>query len=168
MFLKFVLDASAIIAFFRELDDGQFLYALAKKGFEIYVTNGVIAEIKKEPELSRLSQAIREGWINVKSVEKHKFDEFKNVYPMLDYAEVEVLLCCLSLKSHNEEYCCVLDEGAGRKIADSLSLVKTGTLGLLTVLNDNGIIDAECKEKLLSKLQQSTFRLRKYNQGITK
>jgi predicted nucleic acid-binding protein len=165
--LKLVLDASVIIAFFRELDDGQFLYALTKKGFEIYVTDGVIVEVKKEPELSRLRQAIREGWIGSKSVETHRFDRFKNVYPMLDYAEVEVLICCLSFNSHNEEYCCVLDEGAGRKIADSLNLVKTGTLGLLKILEDNKIIDTECMEKLLNKLEQSTFRLRKYNQGIT-
>jgi predicted nucleic acid-binding protein len=147
--LKLVLDASVIIAFFRELDDGEFLYALTKRSFEIYVTNGVIAEVTKEPELSRLRQALHEGWISSKSVEKHEFGKFKNKYPMLDYAEVEVLLCCLSLKSSNEQYCCVLDEGAGRKIADSLSLVKTGTLGLLSVLNDNKIIDAYCKEKLL-------------------
>ena len=165
--MKLVLDASVIIAFFRELDDGEFLCALAKKGFEICVTDGVIAEVKKEPELSRLRQALHEGWIRSKSVEKHEFDKFKNKYPMLDYAEVEVLLCCLSLKSNNEEYYCILDEGAGRKIADSLSLTKKGTLGLLVVLNDNKIIDAQCKEKLLSKLEQSTFRFRKHNQGST-
>jgi predicted nucleic acid-binding protein len=162
-----VLDASTIIAFFRELDDGQFLYALTKKGFEIYVTDGVIIEVEKEPELSRLRQAIREGWINSKTVEKRKFDRFKDVYPMLDYAEVEVLICCSDFKSRNEEYCCVLDEGAGRKIADSLNLAKTGTLGLLKILNDTRIIDTECKEKLLSRLGQSTFRLKKHNQSIT-
>jgi predicted nucleic acid-binding protein len=165
--LKLVLDASVIIAFFRELDDGQFLYALTKKGFEIYVTDGVIVEVKKEPELSRLRQAICEGWIGSKSVEKHEFDRLKNVYPMLDYAEVEVLICCLRFRSYDEEYCCVLDEGPGRKIADSLNLAKTGTLGLLKILEDNKIIDTECTEKLLNKLEQSTFRLRKHNQGIT-
>lgn len=159
--MKLVLDASVIIAFFRELDDGQFLYALTKKGFEIYVTDGVIAEVKKEPALSRLKQAIHEGWIESKSVEKHKFNSLKNAYPMLDYAEVEVLICCLGFKSCNEEYCCVLDEGAGRRIADSLDLSKTGTLGLLKILNDTKIIDSECMEKLLNKLEQSTFRLRR-------
>jgi len=161
--LKLVLDASVIIAFFRELDDGQFLNALTKMGFEIYVTDGVIAEVKKEPESSRLKQAICEGWIKNKSVEKHKFDTFKNIYPMLDYAEVEVLICCLGFKFRNENYCCVLDEGAGRKIADTLALEKTGTLGLLKILNDTNIIDAKCMEKLLNKLEQSTFRFRKHN-----
>jgi predicted nucleic acid-binding protein len=163
--LKLVLDASVIIAFFRELDDGQFLHALTKKGFEIYVTDGVIAEVKKEPELSRLRQAIHEGWIGSKSVEKHKFDRLKNLYPMLDYAEIEVLICCLGLRSCNEEYCCVLDEGAGRKIASSLGLAKTGTLGLLRILKDTKLIDNECMEKLLNKLEQSTFRLRKQQSG---
>ena len=161
--MKLVLDTSVIIAFFRELDDGEFLCALAKKGFEIYVTDGVMTEVKKEPEVSRLREAIFEGWINSKSIEKQKFDKFKDVYPMLDYAEVEVLICCLTFKFCNEEYCCVLDEGAGRKIADSLNLVKTGTLGLLRILTDNGIIDTYCEEKLLNKLEQSTFRLRKYD-----
>lgn len=163
--MKLVLDASTIIAFFRELDDGQFLYALTKKGYEIYVTDGVVIEVKKEPEYSRLKQAIHEGWINRKTVEKHRFDRFKNLYPMLDYAEVEVLISCLDLKSRNEDYCCVLDEGAGRKIADSLNLSKTGTLGLIKILNDTGIIDNACKKKLLSRLEQSTFRLKKQQSG---
>jgi predicted nucleic acid-binding protein len=164
--LKLVLDASAIIAFFRELDDGQFLYALTEKGFEIYVTDGVIIEVTKEPELSRLKQAIHRGWIKSESIEKRKFDSFKNLYPMLDYAEVEVLICCLAFKSRNEEYYCVLDEGPARKIADALRLSKTGTLGLLKILNYNEIIDSETMEKLLNKLEHSTFRLKKQQLGI--
>ena len=163
--MKLVLDTSVIIAFFTEINDGQFLYALTKKDFEIYVTDGVIAEVNKEPALSRLRQAVHDGWIKSKSVEKHIFDNFKNANPMLDYAEVEVLICCSGFKSCNEEYCCVLDEGAGRKIADSLHLSKTGTLGLLKIMNDTKIIDGECMKKLLNRLEQSTFRLRRQQSG---
>ena len=163
--MKLVLDTSVIIAFFTEIDDGEFLYALTKKDFEIYVTDGVIAEVNREPASSRLKQAMHDGWIKSKSVEKHKFESFKNANPMLDYAEVEVLICCLGFKSCNEEYCCVLDEGAGRKIADSLHLSKTGTLGLLRIMNETEIIDGECMKKLLNRLGQSTFRLRRQQSG---
>lgn len=166
--MKLVLDTSVIIAFFTEIDDGEFLRALTRKDFEIYVTEGVIAEVDREPAFSRLKQAIRDGWIKNKSVEKHEFESFKNANPMLDYAEVEVLICCLGLKSRNEEYRCVLDEGAGRKIADSLHLSKTGTLGLLKIMNDIKIIDGECMKKLLNKLGQSTFRLRRQQSGISR
>jgi len=158
--LKLVLDASVIIAFFTEMDDGPYLRLLTDSGIELFVTMGVVAEVKKEPAINRLRKAIKDGWISVKTVSSSQFDDFKGRFPMLDYAEIEVLLVGLVFKQCGEDYCCVLDEGPGRKIADALSLEKTGTIGLLNMLNKRGIIDKETKEKLLCKLEQSTFRLR--------
>lgn len=77
---------------------------------------------------------------------------------MLDYAEIEVIQRGIELKLASVEYYCVIDEGAGRRIADSLGLQKTGTEGLLNRMNHLGIIDASLKEKLLKKLNQSSFR----------
>ncbi len=153
-----VLDSSVIIAFMTEMDDGEYLKALAALGFKVFVTNGVLNEVRKEPGKSRLAHAIEEKWIGVQTTSQEEFDFLKKRYPMLDYAEVEVIQKGLELKQLGVEYFCVIDEGAGRKIADKLGLPKTGTEGLLNRMNHLGIIDASTKEKLLSKLGQSSFR----------
>ena len=156
-----VFDSSAIIAFLTEMDDGEFLYALTLSGFSIWVTEGVVVEVKKEPGSSRLRNAIEEKWIAVKSTSRNEFEYYKIHYPMLDYAEIEVLQEGLNLRNSNIDYFCILDEGPCRKIADTLGINKMGTEGLLNRMNHLGIIDQATKEKLFSKLHQSSFRLSK-------
>jgi predicted nucleic acid-binding protein len=153
-----ILDASVIIGFLTEMDDGEYLYALTLSGYSLIATEGVIVEVKKEPGRSRLANAVKENWIKVKQTRRAEFEHYKILYPMLDYGEVEVLQFGLELKSLNEEYECVIDEGAGRKIADQLGLHKTGTEGLLNRMNHLGIIDQLTKEKLLNRLDKSPFR----------
>lgn len=153
-----VFDTSAIIAFMTEMDDGEFLFALTLSGFSIWVTEGVVVEVKKEPGLSRLRNAIKENWISVKTTSKSEYEYYKIHYPMLDYGEIEVLQEGMDLRNSNVEYFCILDEGPGRKIADQLGINKMGTEGLLIRMNHLGIIDQLTKEKLFSKLRQSSFR----------
>jgi predicted nucleic acid-binding protein len=142
-----------------EMDDGEYLHSLIDYGFKLVITEEVTAEVKKEPGISRLKNAIAKKWISVETVPIPQLRDFNHKHPNLDYAEIGVLLTGLSLEQSGQDYCCVLDEGPGRKIADSLGLEKTGTKGLLKVLNDLKIIDEETKEKLLSKLERSPFRL---------
>ncbi len=153
-----ILDASVIIGFMTEMDDGEYLYALTIAGFSLLTTEGVSIEIEKEPGKSRFAKAVSEKWISIKQTSRSEFDRYKELYPMLDYGEVEVLLCGLDFKSHNQPFKCVIDEGAGRKVADKLGLEKTGTEGLLNQMNHLGIIDQTTKEKLLNKLNKSSFR----------
>lgn len=142
-----------------EMDDGDYLKSLCLLGFKLLVTTGVVQEVKKEPGISRLKKAIDEQWIEVVSTSKSEFEFFKTRYPMLDYAEVEVIQKGMELKYSQVDYCCVIDEGAGRRIAESLGINKTGTEGLLNELNHLGVINESNKEKLLHKLGQSSFRL---------
>lgn len=158
MRLFLILDSSVIIAFMTEMDDGEYLQALCPLGFKLVVTTGVLLEVKKEPGKSRLKKAVEEKWIEVQSTSKNEFDFFKTRYPMLDYAEVEVIQKGMEMKFSGVDYCCVIDEGAGRKIASSLCLNKTGTEGFLDRMNYLGVVDALIKENLLSKLGQSSFR----------
>lgn len=156
--MLFVLDSSVIIAFMTEMDDGEYLCALSLHGFKLIVTDGVMQEVKKEPGKSRLRNAVKEKWIEVHSTSKADYEFFKKRYPMLDYAEVEVIQKGLELKHSGLEYCCVLDEGAGRRIADNLGLNKMSTEGLLVLMNHSGIVDESITKKLLNKLGQSSFR----------
>jgi predicted nucleic acid-binding protein len=156
--LLLVLDSSVIIAFMTEMDDGEYLRALSLLGFKLIVTDGVIQEVRKEPGISRLKQAVKEKWIEVQSTSKTEYEFFRKRYPMLDYAEVEVIQKGMELKYSGLNCCCVLDEGAGRRIANTLGLNKTGTEGLLAIMNHVGVVDARVQEKLLHKLGQSSFR----------
>jgi predicted nucleic acid-binding protein len=153
-----ILDSSVIIAFMTEMDDGEYLQALCSLGFKLIITGGVIKEVKKEPGVSRLKKAVTEQWIEVWETSQSEFDFYKTRYPMLDYAEIEVIQKGIESKLSGLDYCCVLDEGAGRKIADNLGLKKTGTEGLLNNMNHLGVIDESIKEKLFNKLGQSSFR----------
>ena len=141
-----------------EMDDGEYLRSLCSFDFKLIITTGVIEEVKKEPGVSRLKKAIEQHWIEVQKTSKSECDFFKTRYPMLDFAEIEVIQKGIELKYSGIDYCCVIDEGAGRKIADSLGLQKTGTEGLLDRMNHLGVINASVKEKLLNKLEQSSFR----------
>ncbi|MGD6853134.1 MAG: hypothetical protein ACQCN6_13830 [Candidatus Bathyarchaeia archaeon] len=153
-----ILDSSVIIAFMTEMDDGEYLKALCSMGFKVTITKGVIEEVKKEPGKSRLAKAVEEKWIGIQAIPDEEFNFFRKRYPMLDYAEVEVIRKGIELKELGIEYCCIIDEGAGRKIADNLGLQKMGTEGLLNKMNHLSIIDASIKEKLFKKLYQSSFR----------
>jgi predicted nucleic acid-binding protein len=161
-----LLDSSVIIAFMTEMDDGEYLRALSLRGFKLVVTDGVLHEVKKEPGISRLRKAIKEKWIEVQLTSKTEYEFFKKRYPMLDYAEVEIIQKGIELKYSNVDYCCVLDEGAGRRVADGLGLSKTGTEGLLSKMNHLGVVDAAIKKKLLNKLGQSTFRSSGLNASV--
>jgi predicted nucleic acid-binding protein len=163
-----ILDSSVIIAFMTEMDDGEYLFALSLQGFKLIITDGVAQEVKREPGKSRLEIAIKEAWITVESTPRAEYDFFKKRYPMLDYAEVEVIQKGLELKHSGLQYCCVLDEGAGRKIADSLGLNKIGTEGLLTIMNHSGVVDDTIMKKLLNKLGQSSFRPSSSNPSVKK
>jgi predicted nucleic acid-binding protein len=166
--MLFILDSSVIIAFMTEMDDGEYLFALSLQGFKLIVTDGVVQEVKREPGKSRLKTAIKEAWITVESTPRAEYDFFKKRYPMLDYAEVEVVQKGLELKYSGLEYCCILDEGAGRKIADSLGLNKIGTEGLLLIMNHSGVVDETIMKKLLNKLGQSSFRSSSSNISVKK
>jgi predicted nucleic acid-binding protein len=156
-----IFDSSPIIAFLTEMDDGEFLHALTLAGFCLCVTEGVVVEVKKEPGATRLKDAIEKKWIAVKTTPRSEFQYYKTHYPMLDYAEVEVLQQGLEFKDSKIEYICILDEGPCRKIADKLGINKMGTEGLLNRMNHLGIVDQSTKEKLFSKLRQSSFRFSK-------
>lgn len=156
--MLFILDSSVIIAFMTEMDDGEYLRAMSLLGFKLIITEGVVREVKREPGISRLRKAVEEKWIEVQLTSKAEYEFFRKRYPMLDYAEVEIIQKGLEFKHSGLDYCCVLDEGAGRRIAKSLGLNKTGTEGLLVVMNQSGVVDEVTMKKLLNKLGQSSFR----------
>jgi predicted nucleic acid-binding protein len=157
-----ILDASVIIAFYSEMHEPQLLHALIDYGYQLVAPIAVVNEILKgrKPTWLVLKKALEEGKIKtVKEFSSSDILAFKAGYPNLDEGEIQVLILGRKLKRQGRLYMCVIDEGPATKIARRNNISRTGTLGLLDKLNDLGIIDEKKKEKLLSMLEHSKFRL---------
>ena len=158
-----ILDASAIIAFYSEMHEPQLLHELTNYGYKLLAPVAVANEISKgrKPTWSILKRAIRDGKITI----ANKFSSselltFKKRFPDLDEGEIQVLILGAKMKKRGSEYICVFDEGPARKIATRHQIAKKGTIGLLDVLNDLGIIDKKKRETLLNVLKHSKFRMK--------
>lgn len=157
------MDASSIIAFYSEINEPSLLHKLVEFGYDIIVPIAVVEEIRKgrKPTLSILNKAIEERKIVVhKRFSVSEISNFGKRYPNLDEGEIQVLILGLKLKREGKENFCVLDEGPATKIAKKKGIAKKGTIGLLDLLSELGIIDKNRKENLLNELKQSTFRIK--------
>ena len=159
----FVLDASAIIAFYSEICKPQILHELAEKGHILIAPVAVVNEISKGRKATwlTLEKAIEDKKITVeKNFSQTELQLVRNRYPNLHDGEIQVLIVGTKLKKKDCEYKCIIDESPARKIAKRNRIALTGTYGLLDVLKDLGIIEEQQKENFLNKLEHSKFRLK--------
>ena len=159
-----ILDASSIIAFFSEISEPQLLFELTNYGYHLIAPVAVVNEIMKGRKLTRsiLKKAIEDGKITTfNEFSSSEISASKKRYPSLHEGEIQVLILGEKKKKRGSEYLCVLDEGPATKIASRHQIAKIGTIGLLDVLNDLGIIDKKKKENLLNVLNHSEFRMKK-------
>jgi predicted nucleic acid-binding protein len=160
-----IFDASAIIAFYseKELNKPSLLHQLIEFGYSLVVPIAVVDEIRKgrKRTSSVLNTAIEEGKIAIyNSFLVNEISRFKKRYPKLAEGEAQVLVLGMKAMKEGKEYYCILDEGPATKIALEYKISKKGTIGLLSLLNDLGIIDEDEKENLLRMLKQSRFRVK--------
>lgn len=158
-----ILDASPIIAFYSEMRVPQLLHELTDHGYHLIAPAGVVNEILKgrKPTWSTLKKAINDGKITtVNEFSSSEISAFKKRYPNLAEGEIQVLIYGAEMKKRGSEYMCVFDEGPARKIAIRHQISKTGTIGLLDMLKDLGIIDKKKRENLLKVLKHSKFRMK--------
>lgn len=145
------------------MNEPTLLHELTKFGYHLVVPIAVVDEIRKgrKPTCAILNRAIEDGKITVyNAFSNQEISTFMKRFPNLDEGEIEVLILGMKLKREGKNYFCVFDEGPARKIATEYRIAKKGTIGLLDLLNDLGIIDKKKKENLLSVLKHSTFRLK--------
>jgi predicted nucleic acid-binding protein len=168
-----VFDASPLIAFYseKEINEPSTLHELIKFGYEFVVPIAVVKEIQRGRKLtaSRLVGSISMGRITVYN--KFSIKEVSRLmarYPKLDEGETQVLILGKRLKRKCKEYFCILDEGPATKLAIQHGIAKKGTIGLLDLLNDLGIINKEKKENLLNVLRHSSFRIKNSHASVNR
>lgn len=158
-----ILDASAIIAFYSEMREPQLLHELTNYGYHLIAPVAVVNEISKGRKHTRsiLNKAIEDGKISIcNEFSPSEILAFKRRFPNLAEGEIQVLILGVRMKKRETSYLCVLDEGPARKIATQHKIAKKGTIGLLDVLNDLGIIDNSKRKNLLNVLKHSRFRMK--------
>jgi predicted nucleic acid-binding protein len=158
-----VLDASPLIAFYseNELGEPSLFHELTKKGFILMIPTTVFEEIKngRRPTFLTLAKAIREKKIQVnRDISSDETISFGKRHPRLHAGEIQVLLLGLRFKGSGVPHYCVIDEGPGRTIAERNGIAVKGTKGLITMLNQLGIIEKDKMESLLYRLDHCTFR----------
>ncbi len=135
--LNIISNTSCLIV----LDNSDMLFILKELYGEIYITNEVREEFgKKLPE-----------WVKIKIVSnKNLLRVLKNI---VDIGEASTI----SLSLETENSLIILDDLKARKIAKSLGLNVTGTLGLLLKARENNIIPSI--KVAIKKLKKAGFRI---------
>jgi predicted nucleic acid-binding protein len=158
-----ILDASVLIAFYskNELNDPQLLHELAHNGCTLVIPIAVYEEIKngRKQTIELLSKALENNVITInKDITIEETKAFGRLHPSLHNGEIQVLLLGLKNKATETDYFCSIDDGAGRRVADKLGVVTKGTKGLIKLLSEKHVIDAEKTESLLYRLNHCNFR----------
>ena len=153
----FILDASVIISFYREMGIPDTLHVLVKHGHKLIIPSRVYAEIKGD-SFSILLEAIETGKIILCSkVSSEECNNLKIKHPPLSNGEIEVILLGLELVTQTS-CVCVLDDKKARAVATSYGLNVIGTSDLLNKMLNKDIITKEQRDKLIKVLQGATFR----------
>jgi len=158
--VKAILDASPVIAFFAEMREPEILYLLRDLGYELLVPDAVFRlDITREPSRTILAEGVAKGSIALlPPVDRTKLDAFMNRHPSLGAGESEVILAAIEFLSQGEHAVCVIDEKAARRVAEELGLPVRGTLGVLRILEDAGLIAQADLSRLKCRLRASGFR----------
>jgi len=157
--MKLILDTSVLIAFYTELRKEHFLLSLQEHGYDMLVPEYVFrSEMKSDYE--KLDEAVKRNEITILSrIRDEDIEVLKGRFPSLNRGELEVIWWGMKLRSENELYACVLDDGKARKCAQRSEVEIIGSLGIIEILNDLEIISKEEKRRICETLRKKGFRM---------
>lgn len=155
--MKLILDATVLIAFYTELQRSDLLKSLAFRGFELLIPNAVYDELIPDKNFEQLKKDIYANLFSVLSpVPSDEIRRLRFRFPWLHDGELEVIWW--GQQFDKDEYYCILDDKKARESARKLGLKVKGTVGLLRLLNDIGVISKEERKELCLELVKRGFR----------
>ena len=157
--MKLILDASSIIAMYGHLDCSQAITMLKDLGYETYMPKAVHEELKGGPTYSKAREVILREIMVMEHPPLRELDELRRKYPALGPGELEVIYWASYLQKQGESVFAVLDDKKARTTAQRLRLKIKGTLGLLNLLKNHGLIDEAKKRNTLNQLKEAGFRV---------
>ena len=130
-----IADASCLIV----LQNIQELLLLQKLFGEIFITN----QVKEEFGLDL------PDWVKIKAIQNKVQQNALSL--ILDKGEASSIALCLE----TNDSILIIDEKKGRRIAQELGLKITGTLGVILLAKEKGLLDSI--ESVLEKLENAGF-----------
>ncbi len=113
-------------------------------------------------DLDMLYRVIERGEMRTLSqIRGEDIEELRFRFSSLNRGELEVIWWGRHFKSGGEKYLCALDDGKARRAAKKLGIEIIGTLGIIEVLNELGIIKKEERIELCVELRNKEFRMPK-------
>ncbi len=151
--MDIILDASPLIAFYVELKAPEKITALKRVGNNLLIPHAVLYR----ELIGEASDAIKRDLRFFIVLEPVKVEDLKIRFPGLHEGELEVVKWGCIMKEQKKEYMCILDDKNARKAASKLGLNYRGTIGLLHLMNDSGLISGEEMRELCLKLVKRGF-----------
>ena len=155
--MRLILDSTVLIAFYTELKRPELLRSLAFRGYRLIIPKQVFEEISYDKNFQEIERDYYNGFYEKVKVPEDELTHLKYKFPSLHKGELAVLWIGQQFYKKKVPYKCVLDDGRARKSADKLGLEKIGTIGLLDLMCNLGIISKEEKRKICLKLIEAGF-----------
>jgi len=154
MYLKLLLDASFIILLY-DLEYLHLLKTLSKNNIEVIITKQV------EYEIGNIANKIK-NYEDIKislgvSVNEDLFRKIKEQYIGLGKGEVSIFSYYLS--NTDGDYCCIIDDNKARSVAESLGVIKHGTLWFIETILENEMLSLDEACELLKSIRDTSFRI---------
>ncbi len=151
-----LMDTSSVIALAEEGGRPDLIRSLDQMGHEIHIPPKVVQELKKSN--TTVLKLLVAGSKVLHLTGGAVFAKLSKRYPQLGKGELAVLAQGTKMKGQGDPYRCVLDDKQARKVAASLRLEYTGTVGLLLRLEQGPDLDRAGASALLETMRQNGFR----------
>lgn len=156
-----LMDTSSIILFLEHIPEYEFLITFSETGEIMIITPQVEEEynIKRNTSLFNenynIEKLINEEILIKKDSEINSL--FKNRYFFLGKGEKSIMSLALEYEEQSLDYYCVLDDFKARRVALKLGLNVKGSIGLLLILKERGLL--KNSNEIVEKIRDSQFRI---------
>lgn len=155
-----LMDTSSIIFFLDEIPEFEFIITFSQNG-EIMIITSVVEEEYYKKTIStinpnyNLNLLLSEGILLKEDCSINPM--IKNRYFNLGDGEKSIMSLALKYEEQGSKYYCVIDDKQARNIAKNLGLNVTGSIGLLLILKEKGLL--ENPNDVVNKIKKSTFNI---------
>lgn len=156
-----LMDTSSIILFLEFISEYEFIIKFHESGEVMIITAQVEGEYNQKKDSSahnpvyNLNKLLEDGIIIKENCEINEI--FERRYFKLGIGEKSIMSLALEYQEQGQECYCVIDDRYAREVAQKLGLNVKGSIGLLLLLKEKGLL--ENPNEVASKIKESPFRI---------
>ncbi len=152
-----IIDSSMLILFLEEIDEANSLFILSSNGEDLRLPKSVYDEFNN---YNTLDGFINDGVFDIiEGMSSEEEEKIKSRWPTLGSGEINVLAWAKRFKDINKEFFCVLDDLAARKACSEMGFPLTGSMGLLKILRNRGLLSHSQIIEIVQKIRESNFHI---------